>query len=670
MRFLSPWHVPWRRLAPVVALLAYVAMATYGSAHASATFDEPVHTTAGVAYWKFNDYRLNPENGNWPQRLIALPGLASSVNFPSLREPAWHRSDMWTLSDQLVFQLNDATVTLARARLVVTIVGALFGYLLFAWSRELFGLAGAWITLIAFVFSPTMIAHGGLATSDLIGAFALVAATWACWRTLHDASPRSVAASVLAVSAAVLSKMSGILIAPIVVTLIVAKLVVPAPTVVRCRGVERHVDSVRGRLAVGCGLFLVHLLGVWLLIWASFGFRYSAFAPGAGGAADFIDPWPSVLADGDVVDHVVQWGRDTQILPESFLYGVASVDAYGKHRASFLNGTLRTGGTSWFFPYAAAVKSTLPMLLLVLGIALVTGIVIIRRGAASRFSVWRYETIPLFALIAIYGVAIVGGSLNIGHRHMLPLIAAGMVLLGAGGAAFTLPQSRGWSAWPRYVIPLLLIWHAGESIFIAPHYLAYFNELVGGPRHGYEHLVDSSLDWGQDLPALHDWLTRNGLSSRTNPPAYLAYFGRSFPTYYGIDARPLPDFPDRSDVHEPAPLEPGVYCISATMLQGVYASIQDPWAPEYVHDYNATLDNLRLFDSTGVNPSTRAALIKQTGEAFWVRSFQLFEQLRFARLTSILRRRAPDAEVGYSMPVYRVSEEELQRALSPASTGP
>lgn len=660
------------RLVLVGALVGYALMAGYGSAHTGATFDEPAHITAGVSYWRFNDYRLNPENGNWPQRLIALPDILASTVFPSLSDPAWRDADMWTLSDQLVFQLNDANATLSRSRLIVTIAGMFFGYLLFAWSYRLFGPGGGWVTLVAFTFSPTMLAHGALATSDLMGALALVAATWACWRTLHDVSVRSVAASAVAVSAAILSKMSGILIVPVAIALIVANMIARAPMTICWRGRVHAIASLRSRVAICGSLFLIHFLIAWLIVWATYGFRYSAFSPSGGAGATFIDAWPSVLSDGDLVDGVVEVGRAWHVLPEGFLYGVASVNAYGKHRASFLNGTLRTGGTPWFFPYAALVKTTLPLLLIVLGVVIGTGIDMIGRLGhnmsapfASRISVARYEAIPLLALIAIYGAVIVCGSLNIGHRHMLPLIAAGLVLLGAAGSAVFGQQSGRYRASLRYTVPLLLLWHAGESISISPHYLAYFNQLAGGPRRGYEHLVDSSLDWGQDLPALREWLTRYGLSSRSNPPAYLAYFGRSLPSYYGVDARTLPGFPDRSQPHRPEPFEPGVYCISATMLQGVYASIHDPWAPQYVHDYNATLDNLRLFDSTGVNPATRAALLKQTGEAFWVRSFQIFEELRFARLASILRKRAPDAQAGYSILVYRVGADELRRALEP-----
>ena len=71
---------------------------------------------------------------------------------------------------------------------------------------------------------------------------------------------------------------------------------------------------------------------------------------------------------------------------------------------------------------------------------------------------------------------------------------------------------------------ILLAWHAAESLAIRPDYLAWLNELAGGPSQGYKHLADSSLDWGQDLPALKDWLDREGL--QRGDGVYLSYFVR------------------------------------------------------------------------------------------------------------------------------------------------
>ena len=78
---------------------------------------------------------------------------------------------------------------------------------------------------------------------------------------------------------------------------------------------------------------------------------------------------------------------------------------------------------------------------------------------------------------------------------------------------------------------ILVAWHALESVNIRPNYLAYFNQLAGGPSQGYKHLADSSLDWGQDLPALKKWLDGQGLQQPGGSGVYLSYFGTARPEY-------------------------------------------------------------------------------------------------------------------------------------------
>src|ERR1019366_3226255 len=64
------------------------------------------------------------------------------------------------------------------------------GLLVFCWSRRLFGNAGALVSLVFFVFEPTFLAHGALATSDVCSAFFLLASVGAWWRQLQDGRAR------------------------------------------------------------------------------------------------------------------------------------------------------------------------------------------------------------------------------------------------------------------------------------------------------------------------------------------------------------------------------------------------------------------------------------------------------------------------------------------------
>jgi hypothetical protein len=108
---------------------------------------------------------------------------------------------------------------------------------------------------------------------------------------------------------------------------------------------------------------------------------------------------------------------------------------------------------------------------------------------------------------------------------------------------------------------------------IHPHYLAYINELGGGPSRGWRYLVDSNLDWGQDLKGLKRWTDEHRVAHLK-----LSYFGTADPAYYGIPCELLPGYmlpPPRGMVGEVRAGD--LVAVSATNLQGVY--LNEEWRP-------------------------------------------------------------------------------------------
>jgi hypothetical protein len=196
---------------------------------------------------------------------------------------------------------------------------------------------------------------------------------------------------------------------------------------------------------------------------------------------------------------------------------------------------------------------------------------------------------------------------------------------------------------------------------VRPNYLAYFNQLASGPADGYKHLADSSLDWGQDLPALKQWLDSQGLQQAGANGVYLSYFGTARPEYYGIRATPLAGFIDRRPPQPPVPLGGGVYCVSATVLDVISRMF---YKPEYETDYQAAVKNLAIFARASEDEHAWSALMRQTGEQYWRDLFAQFDQLRTGRLVAFLRRRQPDATIGYSILIYRVSDGDVSSALN------
>ena len=652
----------WLRADATAALLiaAYAAMALHASTSHSVVFDEPFHLAAGLAHWTEPRHPHEPGNGILAQAWAALPLLSLKPSFPDLTKSPGRDLSMFGLGYQLLYlRGNPAGTLLLASRAMIVALGALLGVLVYRWSRALWGTAGALVSLALFAFCPTALAHGALVTTDMAAALGLLAATWALDRVLRVVSPFRLLASCLACGLLLGTKMSGVLVLPIAVLLALLQLGSGRPIELRF-GHERQLRA-RGARALAVGaIVIVHACALYAMLWLVYDVPYERgpidamlrerLASGAHGALDaaYLKVW--------LLDASERIG----LLPPAFVDGLAGMLFSNEARSAFAGGMRTVHGFWWFFPYAFAIKTPLGTVVVLLLAAVVP---LLRRripvadasDGAQRRHPSLHELAPLIVLIVVYGAASVVGNLNIGHRHILPLYPALYVLAGAS-AVWLSPRT------PRVGALLLaaLAATAYGSLSIRPHYLAFFNRLARGPEHGYEHLVDSSLDWGQDLPGLAAFLRAR--DPRDPRPVYLSYFGTGVPAYYGIQARRLPGFFDLSPPTD-APLEAGIYCISATILQSLYNEYPGPWTHAHEGLYQATRARVALFRASADAPAQRAELLRAKPEAYYRKLERSLTHLRFARLLGYLRQRAPETEVGYSILVFQLGASELARAL-------
>ena len=644
----------------IVLVGLYWAMALSSQLDKSAAFDEIAHLTAGYSYWTLDDYRLQPENGVLPQRWAALPLLAGEYRFPSLDQKLWREAGDFELGEQFFYQLgNPLESMLLRGRAMIALAGAGLGLLIYAWSRSLFGAAGGMLSLWLYAFYPGMLANGSLITSDMMLMLTLTASTWAFWTMLNRPSPRTVVLSALAMGLLFVSKVSAFVMFPLALGLLTVRLIVERQRT----GFETSspgIDPPALRPSMLAVSAVVHVVMILAVVWICYGARYSAFNPAISGPGDrFSETWENVLPATGPLGAAIQTAREHHLLPEAFLYGFAGTLHLNQTRSAFLNGEYSLTGWWYFFPYVVMVKTPFP-LFLVLGFAAAWAARAWRIGPPSTGpwigQSW-YRLVPLGMLILAYGAVSLASNLNTGHRHILPIYPALFVLAGASASWFDARRRLAGGA-----LAVCLLWFAAESFAIRPHYLAYFNQLAGGPSGAYRHLVDSSLDWGQDLPGLKRWLDQNGAGGPSQSPVFLSYFGTGNPRYYGINARMLPSFFPVNQQSFP-PLTGGIYCISATMLQGVYLQIRRGWSPLHEKIYREVREDIERYKRTRGDAGSRDRLIQERGTEFWVKRFELHEQLQFARLTRYLLQREPDDQVGYAILIYRLSDAQVRDAL-------
>lgn len=633
-------------LAILLALL-HAVLALTATTEKSMTADEIAHLVAGHVYNVRGDYRLQPENGNLTQRWEALPLTLAHAPLPPVSQPTWQRADVWGYGHAFFYEQGlsaDEFVFLGRA--MIALVSAATGLLIFFWSRQFFGWKGAFLSLALYAFCPAFLAHGALATSDAIMVFFFLASLWSWWRLLESPGPGRAALSGVVFGLSCVVKFSAVLLLPMFALCALVWFLGRPPAA-----------GLRAPLLRLVRLALVHAGVAWLIIWLCYGFRFSAFAPAlAEGGRFYRGDWNWILTDLGWQRSVIVLLRDWHALPEAFLYGFAFVLQFARERAAFLNGEYRTTGWITFFPYAFLVKTTLPLLGLIAVGAIRGAQLAWQQGKSRTLRLLRPFT-PLIVLFVVYGVSSLTIHLNIGHRHILPLYPVLFIWAGAFGGWFTTRPRL-----PAVFVAVLLLWHMGTSWKIRPHYLAYFNSIAGGPENGYRHLVDSSLDWGQDLPGLKTWLDRHARGETV----YLSYFGSGEPDYEGIRAQRLPFIGGFKPVLPWIRLGPGVYCIGATMLQHVYAApgLEGSWTPELENEYQRMREFEPAFDAYARDPAQHAEMDRAASPEKWQHALTRHAQLRFARLCHYLRAREPDAEVGYSILIYRLSAPEIAAATT------
>jgi hypothetical protein len=570
---------------------------------------------------------------------VALPAWLAGAKFPDLDQDYWRKSDAWVMGHEFFYETGeDLFPRLMAARAMTALFSVAAGLLVFCWSRRLFGTPGAFVSLIFFAFSPTFLAHGGYATSDVCIALFMLASIGAYWRHLNTPGIGPFALSAVLFGLACVAKFSAVFLLPMMAL---------------CALV--YVAARRGEAGAIVLSALGHAAAAFAVIWAFYGFRYSAFNPALPAADQFIEAWPEIYASTGGVGRLIHFLADRHALPEAFLYGAAYVAQTSQVRGAFLNGEYSITGWRTFFLWAFAYKSTVPFILASAWAAWVAIRTRLRRipGKAGGPEELLALT-PLIALFVVYWAVSISSHLNIGERHLMPVYPVLFILCGALGRWLTRPFG-----WRSLAAAGLVAWHVAESLSIAPSYLAYFNELAGGPANGRQHLVDSSLDWGQDLPGLGDWLGRN---AAPGDAVYLAYFGTGEPRYYKLPVRRLAYINNFHEDEPYIPLGPGIYCISASMLEQVYSSVRGPWTIDLEKEYQFLRTFEPAFQLYASDPSARAQLDRELAPEKWRASRDRFLHLRFARLCYYLRVRKPDADIGYSILIYRLSGSEVAAA--------
>jgi hypothetical protein len=649
---------PGKAIGAIVALLALFAVFCVGSGwNTSPTFDEPFFIGAGYAFLKGDVHAQPTANLVLAEKWVALPLLAMKVDEPTVEEyrtsEARRQNAYWVS----LFRSETHMLAMLRAtRAMGTLLGVALAVVVFFWSRRLHGDGAGLISLAFYCLCPVVIANSGLATTDIATALFFALAVWSFWTLLHRVSGLTVLGCGLAVGGLMATKLSGVLIVPMAALMMTARLGLRHPVAVALPGrpARQESNAAKQVFLLASASMAAALVGYFTL-WAIYGFHYSfgVQTPEGSSLWNLFNGQPEGL-----VSNYIGWCRKLRLFPEHFLIDTRLFMLTIEHRRAFLLGHSSRAGWWYFFPEAWFFKTPIPFLIVVLASLIVVILAGWQRwakvagGAAVASGINFYEFIPLAVLFAVYLAAMMSGTLNIGIRHLLPVYPVLFIFAGV------LARAR----WGRRPLGLALVcalmaWSAGEVWAVYPQTLAYFNEFAGGPKNGYRVLVDSSYDWGQDLPAVEKWVARRASQPGPRPPVYFSYFGSGLLRPFKLDGLVLlPSYFDQPRSFQ-LTLKPGTYLISATMLQSVYnGTAFGPWCASYesaYHNLTPRINQLKQRPDMG----TFARLARDG-------VIQRYDELRLARLCAYLRKREPDARITYGVLAYELNQAQLDEALS------
>ena len=515
-RAMGRWGV-WAILAAI--LLVSGALMITAMRRTSTTFDEIVMVAAGARGYETGRWNIVLEHPPVTQYMYGILPYLSGARYPvetGIAEDFQRKMGYRYRYAQAFFWThgNDAEKLTFLGRLPAVLFALLLIAGVFAFTRTYYGDTAAVIAAIVTAFLPDVLAHGGVAYNDIPVATTFFFAAW-----LLDAAIRR-------------------------------------PTIAKAIGAGMMCALALGikNSAVGLGLLAFVLLFVEAVqrrrewIW----WRNVA----AAGALTLLIMYLSlvVIYRGDFALAEYKYAL-------SFVFNQVSTTT----APAYLLGHTSAQGIWYYFPVAFFLKTSvgLHVLLLIAGAYYVSSL-----SAGPRFS--RVINSPLRApLLAflVFAFMLARSQLHIGFRYALPMLPLLAVMLAPAIAQIWIAN------WKRLrpVVAAALLWLVVHPLTYYPNFLAYVSEYGPGRTRNYEVLADSSIDWGQGLLQLRDYMREKRIDR-----IYLSYFGSGLPGGYGIDYVPLPSFFPLREATKRTP-EPRYVAISATNLTGAYFGGADPF---------------------------------------------------------------------------------------------
>ena len=484
-----------------MALVVYPLLLLHYIRANSPTFDEGMHIAVGHRYWECGDYGINPEHPPLLKLMATVPLRDWQFDVYSAPCGATVTTNMQLIGTGYRLMNGPlADETLSKARKMAMFFSVVLLILIFFATRAWFGPLAAGCAALLTTFEPNLTAHGSLATTDIAVAAMTFAAVFCADRYWRKPSLGRLLLLGIALGLALASKHTAIFVPLILLLQFVAHYWFR-----RSGPSAQPFSRVFAAWGAACGIAVV-------LLWGAYQFRYSAL-PGHAQAFEIAKALQDSGQSDTLFGQVITTMARFHLLPESYIAGLQYV-VQNSVRASYIFGARHNTGVWYYFPVTILVKTSITILLLFV-LALAT---------SALWWTQREHVVVALIPIAVFLLSAMSSKINLGVRHILPIYPFFIVLAAAAIGHYAAHSKLAVAA-----CAALLLFQAVSYAHSYPNEMSYANEEWGGPRNLYKYLGDSSVDWGQALCRVQDYVAAHKIND-----CGIAWFEARKPTGAGL----------------------------------------------------------------------------------------------------------------------------------------
>jgi hypothetical protein len=527
--------------------------------------DEHAYIYTGYTEYTIRDVIIRKEyaHGLLVPIVNTLPLLFMGLKVPQ-NHSEWANQSMYQVDQRFLFELNADKFyqMLIVSRIGTMLLSILFGIVVYAWARKMFGIKGGLLALFLYVFCPIILSVSTIIGKDLAVSFFVFATVYFVWLFYRTGETLHLVLSGLIAGLAQVADYPAIFLYPLLGLLFLILLLRGRGFHFRSPTISKRLNSVKSdswRNLWGMAIvFLVILLLSYIVIiltysGSTYGLR-GLFRPFDYSIARDTDisyqDYKTAVSGVPLVNLIME--KVPLPLPYYYLKGLglniwASSGMSGAGPTYIVNGELKL--VWYYFILSYLLKTPLAGILFFVAALLVMALLDRKRADEYLFLV-----LPIVVYNAVFALT----TKQFGYKYILPAVPFTLVI---SGNIFRLKELiREGSARKAYaiILGLLCLWCAVSVIASSPHYGSYFNELIGGPANGYKHFVLVNVDHGQDLYYLRDYIDEKGIVDfRFKYFGYPTLYSNSLPKFLGIPYNELG-----------CGYQEGILAISATYLSG------------------------------------------------------------------------------------------------------